>query len=397
MQPIWTRVVFGLVFTGILSGLCVYLYRRLIRDVTHSRALRFIGAGAVVVLGLGAVLLRGIFPRSVASPWLTGGLALWVGLVLYTVLALVVADVVRLLIRGRFQKPAQTPPTEVGAPAPAMPERRVFLARTVAASSVVMGGGLAGLGVYRAYEPARTSEYLVKLAGLPKALDGFTIVQLSDVHIGAVLREAFMNDLVERANLLKPDLFAITGDLVDDTPDGIGHIVARLSNLQSKYGTHFVSGNHDYYAGWKRWSEALTGLGINVLRNRRVEIGDGGASFDLVGVDDIGMRGGGSDYDLAKALAGRDPSRASVLLSHQPKTFTDSVEAKVGLQLSGHTHGGQTFPATGIASLMWGPRNVGLSREGDSQLVVSRGCGFVGPSMRLGSPPELVKVVLSPA
>ena len=169
---------------------------------------------------------------------------------------------------------------------------------------------------------------------------------------------------------------------------------ARLRNLQSRFGTYFVSGNHDYYAGWEEWSRELEGIDFEVLRNRTVSIGDPGASFDLIGVDDYGARWAPNGYDLEAAVKGRDPERASVLMAHQPSGFELAAQKKIGLQLSGHTHGGQLFPGTLVGDVIWGRRNAGWSALDGSQIYTSRGCGFVGPPMRVGAPPEVVKIIL---
>ncbi len=160
-----------------------------------------------------------------------------------------------------------------------------------------------------------------------------------------------IDEMVRRCNELKPDLVAITGDLVDGDVPTLGPAVSGLRGLKSRYGTHFITGNHDFYSGDLAWSAALTGMGVNVLRNRRVEIGDAGGSLDLIGVDDWSQSVRG--YDLESATAGRDPSRAGVLLAHQPRGFEEAVAKGIGLQLSGHTHGGQFFPGTAAISMIW--------------------------------------------
>lgn len=386
MMPLWIRLLFFGTFIVLAAVTVLYLYRRLVRDLTARLGLRLAGAALLLGVAGGAVVARMVLRGSSAAQPLATVLGLWMGLLFYTLVTLLVVDVVRLSTRVHPR-----------ARAPVSPERRAFLARAVAAGSVVSGAGLAGWGVFRAYQPPRIQEVSVRLRGLPKSLEGFTIVQLSDLHVGPILQQAFVDDLVSRTNALKPDLVAMTGDLIDGKPSEIGGFVSRLTRLNSRLGTYFCSGNHDHYAGWEEWSRVLTGLGLNVLNNRRVTIGEPGASFDLIGVEDYGTRAGrGGGYDPEAALKGRDPARASVLLSHQPGGFDDAVRLGVGLQLAGHTHGGQTFPITAFATLLWHSRAAGLSQEGGSQLFVSRGCGFVGPPMRLGSPSEIIKVVLLP-
>ncbi len=383
------RYLFAGVFFGLTLTASVFLYRRLVRDVTELRALRVLGALSMIALVGGLFAVRTLLHGSPFTRDLAIGLAVWIGVLLYTLLALVLIDLVKaglLLRRGRNNGSAPDGPASL--------ERRRFMARAAAGGALLTGSGLSALAVFRAYEPPEEKVVQVKLPGLPKALEGFTIAQLSDLHIGPILQGRFVEELVERANAIKPDLVAITGDLVDGKTGELGRYVSRLTNLKAGRGVYFVSGNHDYYSGWEAWAAALPSLGVQVLRNRWLTIGDAGGSFDLIGVEDYGSRFDAKGYDLDAALAGRDPSRPSVLLSHQPGGFDDAIRRQVGLQLSGHTHGGQTFPITGMASLLWGARAHGLSREGSSQLFVSRGCGFVGPPMRLGSPPEMVKIVL---
>lgn len=377
---LWVRIVFIAVNLLVFGAAVAFVYRRLAHDTTDSKVARRLIAGLLVLLFLAAPLIR-----FVAAPpaGVTAALLLGWGIVLYTLLALVLLEVVRF--SSRLTKKKETPVN---------PERRLLLARAAAAGAVAVGAGSASFGAFRAFTPPRITEVPLKLPGLPRALDGFTIVQLSDIHVGAVIREHFLDQLVNTANGARPDLIAVTGDLVDGTPDELGRYVARLKNLQAKHGTFFVSGNHDYYSGWEDWAPRLPGVGFTVLRNRFVTIGDAGASFDLVGVDDWGGRWGNAGYDLEQATAGRDPERASVLLAHQPNGLELAAAKKIGLQLSGHTHGGQMFPGTLISEVMWGTRSHGLSRFENTQLYTSAGCGFVGPPVRVGAPPEVVKIVL---
>lgn len=378
------RLLFGVVFFSVFFGLNVYLYRRMVRDVTASPLLRWLAIAAMFSLFATIPLMR-FLGAQMGQPMLSGALLAWMGLALHTLMVLLLVELGVGLRRRVKRQPAQPPVDE---------SKRLFLARSVAAGAATAGAGLSVYGAYRALTPPVVNEVPIKLKGLPRALDGFTIVHLTDIHVGAVIQERFLDQLVATANGAKPDLVAITGDLVDGPVGELGRYVARLQRLSSRHGTYFVSGNHDFYSDWSQWKPALTGLGFNVLSNRSVAIGDAGASFDLVGVDDWGTRFSSNGYDLDAALAGRDPARASVLLSHQPQNVEVVADAGLGLQLSGHTHGGQLFPGTLVGELIWGERNAGLSRLKDTFIYTSRGCGFVGPPMRVGAPPEVVKLVL---
>ncbi|MFL5352877.1 metallophosphoesterase [Archangium sp.] len=388
-----------LVFFGILTLLVVsghiYLYRRLFRDTARHPAWRKAGVGVMGLLGallLGSRLLTRLLPPEPASA-LAQLSWFWMGAATYLLLAVLVLGGVRKLSGWLERRRAVEAPV-----APVSEERREFLARATAGVALAASGGIASYGVWRAYSPPVVNEVAVRLPGLPKALDGFTIVQLSDIHVGPLIQRRFMDAMVAQANALKGDLVCITGDLVDGSVEELGFAADALRNLRSRHGTYFVTGNHEYYSGDEEWSEALTRMGVTVLRNRYVRIGEPGASFDLVGVDDWGAQRSGfpasRGYDLAAATAGRDTSRASVLLAHQPAGWREqALKAGMGLQLSGHTHGGQFFPFNLVVSAVW-EHPAGLYREGESSLYVSRGTGFWGPPLRVAAPPEIVKVTL---
>ncbi|MDQ3263535.1 MAG: metallophosphoesterase [Myxococcota bacterium] len=384
-MPLWARIVFFAITALVVLAVHVYVYRRLVRDVTEHRGLRRLSAAVLVVMGIAGALARPLarqLPEGTLRPVVIG-LLLWVGFVLFLLMSLLVADFVRWgTDRVRRYRTGS-------AELPADPTRRRVIAAGVSVASSVVAGGFTAFGAYRAFEGPVVQEIPVRLPGLPKALEGFRIAQLTDVHVGAVIQRKFIEELVTRTNGSRPDLVVITGDLVDGTVEHLGRYVAPFQNLSARYGSWFVTGNHDYYSGVDSWVAALQGLGIPSLRNRRVEIGEAGESFDLIGVDD--WRG---DYDLEQAISGRDPARASVLLSHQPNNVKKVAQEKLGLMVSGHTHGGQIFPANLIGGLIWGERNTGLSRVADSQFYVSRGCGFVGPPIRVAAPPEIPVLVL---
>ncbi len=373
----------------------LYLYRRLVRQLVHGRLPRLLALAVLVLMTCVLGFRRTVLDRlpEAATGIVTMATYSWMGVALCLVLALLALDVGRVLFavvrRVRPAAPVPVPPS-------VDEDRRHFLTRTLAGGAFVAGGGLATYGSWRAFSPPVVTELAVKIPKLPKALDGLSIVQLTDIHVGPFIQRRYMDALVQQANALRPDLFAITGDLVDGDVHTLGGAVSALAGLKSRYGSFFVTGNHDYYSGDDEWTAFLQSLDIQVLRNRHVRIGDAGASLDLVGVDDWsgGRWRNKKGYDLDRALQGRDPDRAAVLLAHQPANFTVAAERGMDLQVSGHTHGGQLVPMTLFIGLAW-EHSAGLYRHGDSHIYVSRGCGFWGPPMRIGSPPELVKLVLT--
>jgi hypothetical protein len=157
----------------------------------------------------------------------------------------------------------------------------------------------------------------------------------------------------------------------------------------------FVTGNHEYYSGAVEWVAHLATLGVRVLRNERVSIGDEHGSFDLAGVDDYSARGlaEGHGHDMNKAMADRDPTREVVLLAHQPRSIHEAAKHGVGLQLSGHTHGGQIFPWKFLVKLQQ-PFVAGLDRLGSTYIYTSRGTFFWGPPVRVGAPAEVTEITL---
>jgi predicted MPP superfamily phosphohydrolase len=258
--------------------------------------------------------------------------------------------------------------------------------------------GIAGLatavGVRGALRGPGLRRLELRLARWPAALDGFRIVQITDIHVGPLLGRRFAEELTARVNALGADLVAVTGDLVDGSVARLRAEVAPFAALRARHGVYFVTGNHDWYSGIDPWLAEVRELGFRVLRNERVEIGSGAGSFDLAGVDD--HRGDwrrGSPSDLGRALAGRDPARPLVLLAHDPTTFGAASRLGVDLQLSGHTHGGQIWPFRWFVRLAV-PWVEGLHERGESRLYVSRGTGFWGPPLRLLAPAEITEITL---
>jgi predicted MPP superfamily phosphohydrolase len=275
------------------------------------------------------------------------------------------------------------------------PSRRYVLNRMLAAGTSIAAAGIAGWGVKSALSEVAVRKLAVPLAKLPPSMAGLTVVQITDVHIGPTLGHDWLARVVAKINALSPDVVVITGDLVDGSVDDLRAHVAPLADLRAKHGVFFVTGNHEYYSGVDSWLSELARLGIRALRNERVEIKQGDVAIDLAGVDDWSAHsfGHGHGADLPRALEGRDPSRALILLAHQPRQIVEAAKLGVGLQLSGHTHGGQIFPWNFMVRLQQ-PYVAGLHRHEGTLVYVSRGTGYWGPPMRVGIPAEITHFTL---
>jgi hypothetical protein len=278
---------------------------------------------------------------------------------------------------------------------PLDPERRRTLARIIAGATMSTGVACTGYGVGSALGTIPIERVQVRLRRLSERMSGTQIVQLTDMHIGPTLRREWVQEVVAQVNGLEPDVIAITGDLVDGSVEQLRHHVAPLAELRAKHGVYFVTGNHEYYSGADAWIEELGRLGIRVLRNERVRIGEDEDGFDLAGVDDWSAAGhqNGHKHDIEGTMRGAEPSREVVLLAHQPRSIFEAAAHGVGLQLSGHTHGGQIYPWYHFVFLQQ-PFVSGLHDVDGTMLYVSRGTGFWGPPIRVGAPPEITLVEL---
>ncbi|CAN5925458.1 metallophosphoesterase [soil metagenome] len=378
-------LIFFAVALLVLGSAHYYVWARLVRDAALPQPWARI---ATVVLALLLASLMGSFlamrslPRHLAGPLTWVGFT-WLGVMFFLVFSLGVSDLVKVIaIRGRGASPDD-------------PDRRQTLARLFGGAAALAGLGASGAGLASVLSPVAVRRVRVAIDRLGKAKAGYRIVQITDVHVGPTIGREFIEGVVARINALKPDLVAITGDLVDGSVAELEAHVAPLAKLVAKDGVFFVTGNHEYYSGADEWIAHLGKLGVRVLRNEHVQIaGEGG--FDLAGIDDASARGNGHGPDLRKALAGRDDSRACVLLAHQPRGIDLADVLGVDLQLSGHTHGGQMIPWNFLVRLQQ-PFVAGLHKLARAQIYVSCGTGYWGPPMRVGAPAEITEIELVPA
>jgi predicted MPP superfamily phosphohydrolase len=380
--------------SSLLAGIHVYLWLRLIRPAQLSRRARLAATLGLVALFLSipiTVTSRLALPGLSATlgwislPWMALG-----GLTFVTLIALDAVQLASRLVRARRSAARAAPVSALS--------RRQFIARVTGGTALAIGSGSVARGMAEARGDHEVVDVEIALARLPRALDGFTIVQLSDLHAGMTIDRGFVERVVDRANRLAPDLIALTGDLVDGRVEELRPSIEPLGRLRARHGVFAVTGNHEYYSGADPWIAELTRLGARYLRNQRVAIGSAAASFDLAGVDDYSAVGWpGHGEDLPAALAGRDPARALVLLAHQPRQVHTAAQHGVDLQLSGHTHGGQIWPWHYIVRMQQGGLLAGRYQIGGTQLYVSRGCGYWGPPVRLLAPLEITRVILRTA
>jgi predicted MPP superfamily phosphohydrolase len=255
------------------------------------------------------------------------------------------------------------------------------------------------IGFVMARSVARVVDVDVPVAGLPAALHGFTIAQISDVHVGPTIKRPFVERIVERVNRLNADVIAITGDLVDGSVAELAAHTQPLARLASRHGTFAVTGNHEYYSGARAWIGELSRLGARVLVNEHVVIEHEDAHVVLAGVTDYSAHHFDPSHrsDPRGAVRGAPQGAVKVLLAHQPRSAALAAAAGFDLQLSGHTHGGQFWPWNLFVRLQQ-PFTAGLVRLGRMWLYISRGTGYWGPPMRFGIPSEitLIRLVAAP-
>jgi uncharacterized protein len=250
--------------------------------------------------------------------------------------------------------------------------------------------GLAALAsAYGLLNSARTrvTQVSVKLPNLPDNWRGRVAALVTDTHLGHVRGHRFATKIVTLLSRFAPDIILIGGDLYDGTAVNARRLAAPLEKLTPPLGTYFIAGNHEEFGPQAQYLAAVRDSGVRILNNEKVVV-DG---LQLVGVhhrDSVHPE----RFRAILRRAALDPDRASILLTHEPRHLPIAAEAKIGLQLSGHTHAGQFFPFTWFTSRIYGPFVYGLKRLGDLFVYTSCGAGTWGPPMRVGTAPEIVLI-----
>ena len=365
---------------------------------------KWIFVAIVTLLVVASPLLRWFFTRKHVA--FAGTIH---SIVSIELLAVVLAAVPLALLRGVFRatapKPASDPsPAPEPSRSPPQLSRRQIVEAATGSSFLAASGSMFGWGILRGRHAFQVDELVVKIPGLSRVLDGYTIAQVSDIHVGAYIGDRELAEGFARIAEIRPDIVVATGDLVDFDRTYGPLIARRLADLQTRDGVFAILGNHDHYAGADPIVGALRAAGVDALVNagRHIRAADGGG-FALLGLDDLlgARRGAGPILARADAMVPADAPR--IVLSHQPSTI-DLWAGRVALQLSGHTHGGQINPGFRPADLLMryvagryevpAPQATEPRPLRGTTLYVNRGFGTVGPPARIGAPPEVTKVVL---
>jgi uncharacterized protein len=354
----------------------LYIGLRILPALPWSNAWQALGA---VVLILSCVLIpAGLTGRSRTTDHLT-----WAGLLLMGLFSsLLVFTFLRDLALGLTALFAS------GATWHAQLAEKTALAVVYGALSATL------IGFLNARRLARIVDVDVPIKNLPIGLDGFTIAQISDIHVGPTIKRGYLDAIVDAVNTLGADLVAVTGDLVDGSVEKLAPHTQPLSRLNARYGSYFVTGNHEYYSGAHAWISEVERLGLRVLKNEHVVIEHNGSAIVIAGITDYSAHLFDPLHrsDPHGAVAGA-PETTRILLAHQPRSAFAASEAGYDLQISGHTHGGQFWPWNHFVRFQQ-PFTAGLRSINGLLVYISRGTGYWGPPNRFGAPSEITRLRL---
>ena len=360
----------------ILGLLHLYIGTRLLPDLAVGPAGRVAGALLLVLscaLMLAGLMSRSLQSRGVADRLAFGGLlamSLFSSLLVFTLLRDLVLLGVIVALPASYVHPLVTATAQL----------------VVGLAVFVTLVGLAG-----ARRRARIVSVEVPLENLPPELHGFSIAQISDVHVGSQIKQKYVDAIVDAVNGLDADMIAVTGDLVDGSVRDLSRHVAPLGRLSARHGTYLVTGNHEYYSGEPAWTAEFRRLGLRVLLNEHVVVRHKGAPLVVAGVTDYSAHHFNPEQrsDPVAALWGAPADAAAkILLAHQPRSAAAAASAGFDLQLSGHTHGGQFWPWNLFVRFQQ-PFTAGLHRLNRLWVYISRGTGYWGPPNRFGAPSEI--------
>ncbi|RPH37287.1 metallophosphoesterase [bacterium] len=391
---LWSFVIWIGIAVGVLSLGFTYLNMRLVRTMglspTRKKAARAGLAAMFLVPVLSMFLFRFMEGWGGAWAWIV-----YVGLGLLSLLftAVVARDLLLLGLKGYERLASLLSSRRRAQPDPS---RRAFLLQTSNLAVLGLAGILTTYGVYEARRRPGIVELVIPIQRLPEAFNGFRIIQITDIHAGLTVKRGWIETIAQQVQDLKPDLVALTGDLVDGSVRHLRNEVAPLGELVAPAGKFFVTGNHEYYSGAEPWVNEAERMGYNVLLNAHQLIVRNGSAIVLAGVTDSSGGNFLSHHasDPAKAVAGAPADAVKILLAHQPRSLYSALPLGFDLQLSGHTHGGQFFPWNLLATIGQ-PYIAGLHKRENTWIYVSRGTGYWGPPVRLAARSEITVITLT--
>lgn len=370
---------FLLTFLSLYAGMHYYAFRKVSSAIPLSFVAVFTLVACMLVMILAPVLVR-VFERegldTVAVPLAFTGYA-WMGfLFLFCVIMLAVDAGRGLLWLGGyfFQR----------GPVVFVTDRQAFLFACIVSLGVSLYG-------YREAGAVRLEKVVLPTGKLPPSIKTFTIVQISDVHLGLIVKGQRLENIISKIKTAQPDLLVSTGDLVDGQTDGMTKLSAELGKIHPPFGKLAVTGNHEYYAGIENSMGFMRRAGFSVLQG---DLRDVGGVIAVAGVNDpAGLRFGTGKMNEESILGKVPQGRYVLLLKHRPVVAKQSV-GLFDLQLSGHIHKGQIFPF-GLVTHLFYPVKTGMSQiMHDCYLYVSRGTGTWGPPLRVLAPPEVTVIEL---
>jgi uncharacterized protein len=375
--------LFLLTFFVIYGGFHFYFYLKVRAAFAPGVAAQVILV-ALLILGLMAPVIIRVSERY-GLEWLARFLS-WAGYLWMAVLLLFLsASILFELSRFLVYLTSLVLRTDVAAFLPSA--RLLFLVPAAAALGIAFYGALDAHSI-------RSESLVIHSAKIPKEAGRIRIVQISDVHVGTIVRGRYLADILRKVREAEPDLLISTGDLVDGQGNDLSEAAAQFREIRPRYGKFAVTGNHEFYAGIDEALAFTAKAGFTILRGSVVTVA---SAVDLVGVDDPGIhRFTGPGHISDRAILNKaDRGRFTVFLKHQPLVEKESSGA-FDLQLSGHTHKGQIFPFSLITRMVF-PFHDGNYRLKDGALLhVSRGTGTWGPPVRFLAPPEITVIDLTP-
>ena len=394
-------IMFTIAFIVVVGLTSWYVARQLLGPAKLDRRRRYIAISVIVFIVLATpvtVIFRGFGIENLAVDVMAWFGYTGLGFLSFVLTLLVIRDSIRLLsavvrkIRKQLTRWAAGGNDNFET---LDHDRRQFLLNSVNTGILASAGVFTGYGIAEAKQIPGVKEVPISIKGLPQDLDGFRIVQITDIHVSPTIKRNFVEGVVDVVNSLSADVVALTGDLVDGSVKRLAYDVDPLKQIRSTYGNFFVTGNHEYYSGALAWIEKVRALGFTVLLNENHLVTHGLGRILLAGVTDYraGRFYRSHQSDPLKALADAQPAHVKILLAHQPKNIFDAARAGFDLQISGHTHGGQFYPWNLFAGIAQ-PFVKGLHRHQNTQIYISGGTGYWGPPIRLGSPSEITLLKL---